>query len=73
MRKEIICRGDLFYIDFGNNAGSVQSGERPVLVLQGDDYNRNEEKILTIAHRFGRRFWLKEAVNGAIGTNQNSE
>lgn len=49
MRKETICRGDLFYIDFGDNAGSVQSGERPVLVLQGDDYNRNAPTVIVAA------------------------
>lgn len=31
MEEKIIRRGDLFYYDFGNNIGSVQHGERPVL------------------------------------------
>ena len=31
MKEKMICRGDLFYYDFGDNSGSVQSGERPVL------------------------------------------
>ena len=39
MNEKMICRGDLFYYDFGDNSGSVQSGERPVLVVQADDYN----------------------------------
>ena len=39
MKEKMICRGDLFYYDFGDNSGSVQSGERPVLVVQADDYN----------------------------------
>ena len=34
MKEKMICRGDLFYYDFGDNSGSVQSGERPVLVVQ---------------------------------------
>ena len=41
MKEKMICRGDLFYYDFGDNSGSVQSGERPVLVVQADDYNQN--------------------------------
>ena len=32
MKEKMICRGDLFYYDFGDNSGSVQSGERPVPV-----------------------------------------
>ena len=34
MKEKMICRGDLFYYDFGDNSGSVQSGERPVLIRQ---------------------------------------
>ena len=37
MKEKMIYRGDLFYYDFGDNSGSVQSGERPVLVVQADD------------------------------------
>ena len=45
MKEKMICRGDLFYYDFGDNSGSVQSGERPVLVVQADDYNQNAPMI----------------------------
>ena len=45
----MICRGDLFYYDFGDNSGSVQSGERPVLVVQADDYNQNAPTIIVAA------------------------
>ena len=40
MKERMISRGDLFYYDFGERVGSVQSGERPVLVVQADDYNK---------------------------------
>lgn len=30
-----IKRGDIFYYDFGKREGSIQSGLRPVLVIQG--------------------------------------
>ena len=46
MKEKMICRGDLFYYDFGDNSGSVQSGERPVLVVQADDYNQNDQRLL---------------------------
>ena len=47
MKEKTICRGDLFYYDFGTRTGSVQSGTRPVLVIQEDDYNRNAPTIMT--------------------------
>mgnify|MGYP000033312649 FL=1 len=49
MEEKIIRRGDLFYYDFGNNTGSVQHGERPVLVLQANDYNRNAPTVIIAA------------------------
>lgn len=45
MKEKTICHGDLFYYDFGTRTGSVQSGTRPVLVIQADDYNRNAPQI----------------------------
>ena len=47
MKERMINRGDLFYYDFGDRVGSVQSGERPVLVVQADDYNKNAQVIIT--------------------------
>ena len=49
MKEKMIYRGDLFYYDFGDNSGSVQSGERPVLVVQADDYNQNAPTIIVAA------------------------
>ena len=49
MKEKMICRGDLFYYDFGDNSGSVQSGERPVFVVQADDYNQNAPTIIVAA------------------------
>ena len=49
MSNRTIHRGDLYYYDFGNSTGSVQSGERPVLVVQADDYNRNAPTIMVAA------------------------
>lgn len=41
MQRKEIQRGDLFYYDFGKRVGSVQSGERPVMVIQADNFNAN--------------------------------
>lgn len=49
MKERMINRGDLFYYDFGNRVGSVQSGERPVLVVQADDYNKNAPTVIVAA------------------------
>lgn len=49
MKQESISRGDIFYYDFGSTAGSVQSGERPVLVLQDDIYNQNAPTVIVAA------------------------
>jgi len=42
-------RGDLYYYDFGDNAGSVQSGRRPVLILQGDEFNEKAPTVIVAA------------------------
>ena len=34
-------KGEIYYYDFGNNTGSVQNGRRPVLIIQGDDFNKH--------------------------------
>ncbi|MFQ7618905.1 MAG: type II toxin-antitoxin system PemK/MazF family toxin [[Ruminococcus] torques] len=51
MKEKTICRGDLFYYDFGTRTGSIQSGTRPVLVIQADDYNRNAPRQLCLLIR----------------------
>ena len=49
MKEKTIRRGDLFYCNFGNNAGSIQCGERPILVLQANDYNNNAPTVVVAA------------------------
>ncbi len=44
-----IERGDIFFYDFGERKGSIQSGARPVLVLQADDFNIHAPTILVAA------------------------
>lgn len=49
MQRKEIKRGDLFYYDFGTREGSIQSGVRPVLVVQADDYNLTHRQLLLLA------------------------
>ena len=49
MQRKEIQRGDLFYYDFGKREGSVQSGERPVMVIQADKFNANAPTIIVAA------------------------
>lgn len=44
--KKKISRGDLFYYDFGEREGSIQSGVRPVLVVQANGFNTNAPTII---------------------------
>ena len=44
--KKKISRGDLFYYDFGEREGSIQSGVRPVLVVQANEFNTNAPTII---------------------------
>ena len=83
MKEKTICRGDLFYYDFGTRTGSVQSGTRPVLVIQADDYNRNAPTIIVAAvtgvikkrYTYPARsgVWTQEAVNGSTGATSDSK
>ena len=49
MKEESICRGDIYYYDFGENFGSVQSGERPVLIVQNDVGNKYSPTVIVAA------------------------
>ena len=44
MQRKEIQRGDLFYYDFGKREGSVQSGERPVMVIQADNFTGESQR-----------------------------
>ena len=48
MQRKEIQRGDLFYYDFGKREGSVQSGERPVMVIQADNFNANGQRCFSL-------------------------
>lgn len=46
MQRKEIKRGDLFFYDFGTREGSIQSGVRPVMVIQADNFNANAPTII---------------------------
>lgn len=48
MKREIE-RGDLFYYDFGSREGSIQSGLRPVMVIQANNFNANAPTVIVAA------------------------
>lgn len=41
-----IKRGEIYYFDFGEAEGSIQSGLRPVLVLQADNFNAKAPTVI---------------------------
>ena len=47
--EQNIKRGEIFYYDFGINEGSIQSGLRPVLCLQADNFNTKAPTIIVAA------------------------
>lgn len=44
--QRTIKRGDIFYYDFGETEGSIQSGRRPVLVIQADGFNAKSPTVI---------------------------
>lgn len=48
MKETKIRRGDIFSYDFGTRIGSIQSGVRPVLVIQADNFNTKKNRLKRI-------------------------
>lgn len=46
--KEKIVRGDVFFADLGNQVGSVQSGVRPVVVIQNNKGNQSSPTVVAV-------------------------
>lgn len=44
--KKTVKRGEIYDFDFGEAEGSIQSGRRPVLVLQADDFNIHSPTVI---------------------------
>jgi mRNA interferase MazF len=69
-----VTRGDIYFYDYGENEGSIQSGRRPVVVLQSAEVNEHAPTVIVAAltsaikkkylpsHIYlGERFGLKKA------------
>ena len=41
-----IRRGEIYSYDFGITKGSIQSGRRPVLVIQADNFNEKAPTVI---------------------------
>lgn len=49
MSKENVKRFDIYLYDFGHKEGSIQSGLRPVMVIQDDRMNENSPTTIVAA------------------------
>lgn len=49
MNTEKVKRGEIYLHDFGSNAGSIQNGVRPVLVVQCDEGNHASTTTIVAA------------------------
>lgn len=49
---EKVKRGEIYLHDFGSNAGSIQNGVGPVLVVQCDEGNQASTQDFAIRHLF---------------------
>lgn len=52
MKETKIRRGDIFSYDFGTRIGSIQSGVRPVLVIQADNFNANAPTVIVASIKY---------------------
>ena len=66
MKKTEIRRGDIFSYDFGTRIGSIQSGVRPVLVIQADNFNANAPTVIvaSITSVIKKRYLKGHFVSG---------
>ena len=49
-----IRRGEIYSYDFGITEGSIQSGRRPVLVIQADNFNEKAPRVDFFRHNILR-------------------
>lgn len=49
VNAKTVKRGEIYFYDFGKKEGSIQSGYRPVLVLQATEFNRHAPTIIVAA------------------------
>lgn len=47
-KERQVKRGDIFYADLPKQDGHVQSGVRPVLIIQNDDGNKHSPTVIVV-------------------------
>lgn len=48
MFESHICRGDVCFVEFNSNEGSIQSGARPAVVVQNNIGNKYSPTVLVV-------------------------
>lgn len=74
-KTNIVRRGDIFYYDFGEKCGSIQSGFRPVLILQCDEGNNASPTtiVASITTAIKKRYLPTHVILGPeFGLKENS-
>ena len=54
-------RGDIYYVDFGEKAGSEQGGVRPALVVSNNKANKHSPVVTVIP--LSARVWKSSGLN----------
>ena len=47
--EKTVCRGDVYFADFGSRPGSAERGKRPVLVISNDRGNAHSPTVIVVA------------------------
>ena len=66
MKKNAVKRFEIYLYDFGETTGSVQSGKRPVLVIQDDRFNAHSPTtmVATITSAIKKQYLPSHVVLG---------
>ena len=74
MKETSVKRYDIYLYNFGENKGSIQSGLRPVLVIQDDRMNANSPTTIVAVLQLQQRncisrltcSWVKNTVLSSL-------
>lgn len=66
MKKNAVKRFEIYLYDFGETTGSIQSGKRPVLVIQDDRFNAHSPTtvVATITSAIKKQYLPSHVVLG---------
>lgn len=75
MTEKKVLRGDVYYVDFGTNAGSAMNGLRPALVISNNKGNENGPTVIIAAitsHIKARYLPTHVVIDDDIGLSRKS-